>query len=92
MDKKLNIKAHLIEVESEDIYDFEKNKNKLKDAVHIQLVISSEEALSKNKTGDLGLLNEYMIEQNIVLNLMSLQYTEILKENIKLIINQKSSD
>ena len=29
MDKKLNIKAHSIEVKSEDISAFEKNKNNL---------------------------------------------------------------
>ena len=40
---------------------------------------------TKKKTGDLGLLNEYMVEQNIILNLMSTHYTEPLARNLEMI-------
>lgn len=83
MNNNEDIEANLIEIEVDDISKFEEQKKHFQDAVHIELIISEDEALSKNKTGELGLLNEYMIEQNIVLNLMSLQYTEVLKANIE---------
>lgn len=56
MKEGFKVKANLIEIEEQDFRDFEKQKNDLEDVVHIQLLISGEEALSKNKTGDLGLL------------------------------------
>lgn len=83
MSENLNKKAQLIEVEESDIREFLEGKDKFDNAVHIQLVLTEEEALEKNKTGDLGLLNEYMIEQNIILNLMSTQYTETFALNLK---------
>lgn len=39
------IEANLIEIEVDDISKFEEQKNHFQDAVHIELIISGEEAL-----------------------------------------------
>ena len=90
MEDTRNIKANLIEIEADDIREFQVQKEHFEDAVHIKLVLDGDEVLSKNKTGELGLLNEYMMEQNIVLNLMSIQYTDTLVKNLEMINNLSS--
>ena len=72
----------IIEVEKSDIENFVNNSPSGDDVVVIDLNISGKNALKKNKDGSLGLLNEHMIEQNIVLNKLSMDHTDILTDNI----------
>lgn len=51
--------------------------------ITIKFNLDGDTALRNNKNGSLGLLNEHMIEQNIVLNKLSLEHTEALRINLQ---------
>ena len=71
-----------IEVEASDIETFNNTNWNDSDVIQIDLTIDGKRALQYNKTGELGLLNEHMIEQNIVLNKISTENPDILQQNL----------
>ncbi|NFA44213.1 RHS repeat-associated core domain-containing protein [Clostridium botulinum] len=81
-DKNKLLGVDIIEVEKFDIENFIKNPPSGDDVINIMFNIDGNKALKKNKDGSLGLLNEHMIEQNIILNKLSIEHTDVLTDNL----------
>ena len=80
-----------IELEVNDFENFFEEDFSKDDVININLVMNSRQAIEANQTGELGLLVERILEQNIILNLFSREYTNIHIENLNFIKSMKEN-
>lgn len=72
-----------IKIKESDIRNYQKKKTKEQELVVLKIRLEEEQVESLNQTGELVLLMERIIEQNIVLNQFSLYYTDLLQNNLE---------
>lgn len=72
----------MIEIEESDIIAFKNIDWSDRKPVILKIRLQEESVKHYNKTGELALLLENVIEQNIVLNKMSLEYASVLYSNV----------